>query len=556
MPRGCAIVSVLRALALLGAAYLGLSWLTVALYDPTPFATAYVARYLLFNLHTALAPLCLCLAAILGQARDFLLARAKPTTELIARARRLERRTLLGLTIACAASCTAVDHAQPVVLRDGIPALRASSRMGMDHFSTRPTIVVDTNAAGFRDGPWPSAPRAAGGPLRVLLLGDSVVFGSGIRAQGETLTPVLARQLRDSGLAAEVYNLALLGLNFRQEVDLAERHAPAIHPDLVVVLHNEENDLMPVLPYYAHPHLCALFPLGFITYVNALDRWMLDHRLSAAPAALDELDRSTERLTRLAERAGFDVLVVYLHGACPPHYYRPPAHPTRRFAYARLGDWHERPGLTFPNDFHPTPAGVGWMAERLAPLVRRMREPAPQGGGEPLTEQFERECVAQPAPGSSPERSGNAPAAPSPSGPDTAPATSGVPAATADPPSAPAPAAVAVLPAGLEPAVRALFDLGADDQVAGGFVVTSIAISAERIVVTLERGAERAELVLAHPDRTPSARWRSQSFAIRAERESALGGPAGSALGRLARAVVERDHGGFWVAPGGTPEAR
>jgi lysophospholipase L1-like esterase len=544
-------LALLRALAQLLAVYFALSWLTVALYDATPFSPGYRARYLLLNLHTALAPLCLGLAALLREFRDFLLIRATagaaeasageraaPSAALAsatARARRLERAALAAWVFAAAAGGVAIQLVQPIDLAGGTPSLRPSSRFRMDQLSTRPTVVVDTNAAGFRDGPWPSGPRGVDGPWRVLLVGDSMVFGSGIRAQEETLTPVLARRLRGSGLPVSVNNLSLLGLNFRQEVDLLERHASTLSPNLVVVMHNEENDLMPELPYYHHLRVSILFPLGFITYVNALDRWMISHRLSAAPAAVAGLRRDTERLARLAARVGFDVLLVYLHGAC--RYFEPPARSERRFEYAGLGDWSERPGLTFPNDSHPTPEGVRWMAERLEPLVRRMRAPEAGADAEPLTAQFMRQCGRAPH-GSRAAASGAA-------------ASSGA----AGPSASAAYEPQAVLPADVEPAVRDLLGFGAGAPLAGGFAVTSIAISATSIVAAIERDAERAEIVLSQTNRAPGARWRSRSFAMDLAPGSRPSAPALRALEQLAQTVGERDRGGFW-APAERPEAR
>jgi lysophospholipase L1-like esterase len=548
------VLTFLRALAVVLVGYFALSWLTVALYDAAPFSPGYRARYLLLNLHSALVPLSLCLAAILRQVGDFLNQGGGAAVEAKAEAsaaesaaggventvargasegtHRLERRAIAMWILIVVSGGVALVFMQPVVLSGGTPSLRPSSHLRMDQFSTRPSILVDTNAAGFRDGPWPSAPRGAGGRWRLLLVGDSVVFGSGIRAQDDTLTPVLARRLRASGMPVEVNNLSLLGLNFRQEVDLLERHAAALSPDLVVVLHNGENDLMPELPYYRHPRLWAAFPLSFITYVNALDRWMRAHPLSDSPAAVEGFKHDTERLARLATRLGFDVLFLSLHDVCPPPYFEPPTPFERRFSYALLGNWDERPGLTFPNDFHPTQDGVQWMAERIEPLVRRMRAAETGAGEDSLTAEFLRQCVKPPR------------------GPVGSPSRPWSPAIGAE--SAPR----AVLSPAIEPAARKLLDLDADDPKVGGFKVTSIAISAYRIVGTIESGNEKAEIVLAHPSQAPGARWHSQSFAIDVAPGTATHGPALRALERLADLVIERDRGGFWAAPTGPKETR
>ncbi|MEO8584670.1 MAG: GDSL-type esterase/lipase family protein [Acidobacteriota bacterium] len=84
-----------------------------------------------------------------------------------------------------------------------------------------------TNAFGFRDVA--HAGKAAG-VTRVAVLGDSFVFGSGVR-QSETLTSRLADLL---GPAFEVVNLAVPGYGTDQALLTLRRWGPRLSPDVVL----------------------------------------------------------------------------------------------------------------------------------------------------------------------------------------------------------------------------------------------------------------------------------------------------------------------------------
>lgn len=221
------------------------------------------------------------------------------------------------------------------------------------------------------------------------------MFGSGITRQEDTLAQRLQAAL--SGTEVTVYNLSLNGLNFAQEVDLLDRWAAEIAPDLVVLIHNPQNDLMPLLPYYVHPRLSLVFMPAMLEWVYALDWWIRHHPLSEVPGRLDRYQDDIARLARLSERFPFDVLFVYLSNRCPPAYHRAPPAISRLFLFANLPTLQEHPDLTFPNDFHPTPAGVERMARDLAPLVSRVLAEGeawrrkPSRG--PLAESFDRDCL-------------------------------------------------------------------------------------------------------------------------------------------------------------------
>lgn len=374
-------IGIPRGLLWVAIAYTLASWVVLLTYDRGPFPASYVLSYAFANTHLGLALVFFVGVTLLGSYRGYRVELASVDAEadaaLLGRFRRAEA---IGAGVASLGICAAgwLSHRVLPVLDRGVPHLAPSSTFLMDRASRRPTVVVETNAHGFRDREWPAA-APSGDAYRVVLVGDSIVFGSGIREGRETLTRV-TQEILDHGRpsGAEVYNLSLNGLNFAQQVDLVERHARTIGPNLVVVLHNEENDLMPVLPYYDRPALMAAFPLAFIGYVNALDRFMRGHRLSDGPGALDRMQVQVDRLARLSAEARFGVLFVYLRGNCPPPYHRPPSPETgSAFSFAELAEW--RAELTFPNDFHPNPTGVRWMASSWPGSCGWCGTPAPSG---------------------------------------------------------------------------------------------------------------------------------------------------------------------------------
>jgi hypothetical protein len=100
---------------------------------------------------------------------------------------------------------------------------------------------VTTNSRGFRgrevDVPKPS------GRLRVVALGDSVVFGWGVN-DADTVCEQLEQlfRARRPDVDVDVVNLAVPGYATRQEVALLQRNLAALQPD-VVLLGFYENDL-------------------------------------------------------------------------------------------------------------------------------------------------------------------------------------------------------------------------------------------------------------------------------------------------------------------------
>ena len=91
------------------------------------------------------------------------------------------------------------------------------------------------NALGFRGPEWPARERTPGS-LRILGLGDSVMFGWGVREQ-DCFLRVLERDLAQAqgGRRVEVLNTGVPGYNTAMEVAAYERLSSQWQPDIVLV---------------------------------------------------------------------------------------------------------------------------------------------------------------------------------------------------------------------------------------------------------------------------------------------------------------------------------
>ncbi len=99
---------------------------------------------------------------------------------------------------------------------------------------------IHVNALGARS-PLVGSPSA--GRLRVLVLGDGLVFGQGVD-DDETLVSRLGQELTSRGHPADVFNYGVPGLSPVQAVATLERHLETLKPEIVVLVVSP-NDLDP-----------------------------------------------------------------------------------------------------------------------------------------------------------------------------------------------------------------------------------------------------------------------------------------------------------------------
>lgn len=180
-----------------------------------------------------------------------------------ARRRRLLRRglgVLVGLVLGLAAAEVAVRVRYPVLnlRRDFEPGIYVEDPVRgyanqADYRGVFRTYFEDTpvrtNSLGFR-GEEP--PADVEGALRVLCLGDSNVFGQGVR-DDETLPAQLERLLAAKGRAV-VYNAGVSGYATENELRTLQVFGPRLRPQ-VVVLGWLDNDLEGPDLQVGHGHL-------------------------------------------------------------------------------------------------------------------------------------------------------------------------------------------------------------------------------------------------------------------------------------------------------------
>lgn len=106
------------------------------------------------------------------------------------------------------------------------------------------TTSVRVNAAGLRGA---EVPPAAAGRARLLVLGDSFVFGVGA-GEDETLPVRLAAHLAREGVPADALNGGLPGYGVPDEESWYERWGRPLAPDLVVLTLFTGNDLQDAMP--------------------------------------------------------------------------------------------------------------------------------------------------------------------------------------------------------------------------------------------------------------------------------------------------------------------
>jgi lysophospholipase L1-like esterase len=189
--------------------------------------------------------------------------------------------------------------------------------------------------------------------LRLVLLGDSLAYGTGAARSEETLGPRLAAVLRTAGHPVELHVLAVPGAT---SADLAAqvRRATALRPDLAVVVIGA-NDLARLVPVAD-----AVRALG--AAVTTLRADGTDVVVATAP------DMSVAPVIPPALRP----LVRTGCAALEPRQAR--AVEAAGGTVARLGDSLAAPfaadaRLFAADRYHPSGAGYALIAERLAPHV-------------------------------------------------------------------------------------------------------------------------------------------------------------------------------------------
>jgi hypothetical protein len=184
--------------------------------------------------------------------------------------------------------------------------------------------AVAINDLGMRDGVvGPKAP----GTKRVLVIGDSFVFGVGVEL-GDSLPKALERHLRqdEPGMQVEVFNAGVPGYSPWQELQTLRKLAPRVAPDVVVQVVFMGDDwygnARRTPPDEARKDLAEWLRVHSALF-RFVDRFVLSrlkggdhyepHRLRPAPefeARVNDVVRLLEETRAAAEAAGAQFVAV------------------------------------------------------------------------------------------------------------------------------------------------------------------------------------------------------------------------------------------------------
>lgn len=117
----------------------------------------------------------------------------------------------------------------PFLLKPNAEAVHEFVTDPRGYFDPGARLTYRTNSLGFR-GPDTTRDKPEG-TFRIIGIGDSFTFGSGVRNE-DTFLSVLQRKLDES---CEVLNLGIIGYSTIHEVALLERIGVTLDPDLVVI---------------------------------------------------------------------------------------------------------------------------------------------------------------------------------------------------------------------------------------------------------------------------------------------------------------------------------
>lgn len=123
----------------------------------------------------------------------------------------------------------------------GLTTLMPRTSFVEDH-PTRPQVRYEVNGFGLRGGEWPL--QKAGGVVRVAIVGDSFVFGSGVE-EADTLPRQLDLRLRERFPSAtfEVLNLGVPGNNLASHLAMVRIAERELRADVLVLCLTLPNDL-------------------------------------------------------------------------------------------------------------------------------------------------------------------------------------------------------------------------------------------------------------------------------------------------------------------------
>jgi|GEM_PF-5317509 len=262
-----------------------------------------------------------------------------------------------------------IDKASGGIAIEGVElAAPMNASVKRDASPTRPVYEFTTNAYGFRDRQIEA--DADKNKKRIMLVGDSFIFGSGI-AQNECLNPILENELNGRLYGRDevrVYSVAQEGWNLEQEVSAIIAMSPLTRPDIVLVSHMPGNDLWPRDPMFCDQWQNGIFRDVLFEMRARQIEYFRDKEYTHADL-VENYHRQLQRLTDWALTQGVDVL-FFTYGICT--YQIEKYLESGRIFVQHFPEWSLDRSNMIEGDGHPTGQGNSVMARLLSPYVIEM----------------------------------------------------------------------------------------------------------------------------------------------------------------------------------------
>lgn len=249
-----------------------------------------------------------------------------------------------------------------------------------------PLLTVTTNSHSFRDDEWP-IPAPDDGTTRVVLVGDSMVFGLSLPENADLLDKQLERRLNAAGQGRwDVWNVASSPASLGYFAEAVIRVAREAHPRYAIIVFDcgsdfafsDEQLAQADKPGWFYPlaRWAELLPDLLWTSKNP---WPFDEEDHVAPDVLRTRLDQFERLLADATANGYHVVVWAVDVPCPR------LAPFRGRPEVSFLDWRAEVGLSCGADpdrcpfyldptlghpsKHMTPLGTRHVAAALAPKL-------------------------------------------------------------------------------------------------------------------------------------------------------------------------------------------
>jgi hypothetical protein len=243
-----------------------------------------------------------------------------------------------------------------------------------ENYPPRGTHTYRMNSLGFRGPEWQEA--KVHGTVRGVVIGDSMVFGSGVD-DPDTIDTALARRLRRShaDTPVEVLNLGVEGTNLPGYVELYRAALERLAPDFVVLFLFLPNDLGELEQPSEADRFGVYSFFTFLLGTNNNPYTLYAMRTSEArpdAAKLEFLARHAQAIEAIRRSRPSPPLFVFVYHLNDPRWLE-----TLR-THLGQGTWlvdHDPlPAADFiPGDSHPTPEGNRHFADLIGNAIDRSR---------------------------------------------------------------------------------------------------------------------------------------------------------------------------------------